>query len=99
MCPEKLDRLTSLEHDVFGRHFYYGVDDKGRREKIFHSFPLQLGEIYLFFPLTNPARINPLIVPYEYEKKKDSEKYVKKEVEESQVNEKERNQHPFDVTS
>jgi hypothetical protein len=62
-------QIVSIEYDVFGRHFYYGLDDKGRREKIFHSLPLELGEIYLFFPLTNPARINPLIVPYEYDKK------------------------------
>lgn len=58
-------QIISIEHDVFGRHFYYGVDDKGRKEKIFHSLSLRLGEIYLFFPLTNPARIDPLIVPYE----------------------------------
>jgi serine/threonine protein kinase len=63
-------QIISLQHDVFGRHFYYGQDDSGRTEKIFTPLPLELGEIYLFFPLTNPARINPLIFPYNYKKKK-----------------------------
>lgn len=62
-------QIVSIEYDVFGRHFYRAIDDRGRKEKIFHSLPLELGEIYLFFPLTNPARINPIIVPYEYDKK------------------------------
>lgn len=63
-------QIISSEEDVYGRHFYYGQDDSGRKEKIFTPHPLGLGEIYLFFPLTNPARINPLIFPYEHKDKK-----------------------------
>ena len=62
----RIVQITSLQHDVYGRHFYHGSDDRGRIEKIFTPLPLKLGEIYLFFPLTNPARIDPLIFPYEY---------------------------------
>jgi hypothetical protein len=57
-------QIISRQDDVYGRHFYFGQDDRGRSERIFTPLPLQVGELYLFFPLTNPARINPLIFPY-----------------------------------
>lgn len=58
-------QITSLQNDVFGRHFYEGYDEKGKKEKIFTTFGLQVGQLYWFVPLTNPARINPLIFPFE----------------------------------
>jgi serine/threonine protein kinase len=57
-------QITSRQDDVYGRHFYFGQDDRGRSERIFTPLPLEVGQLYLFFPLTNPARINPLIFPY-----------------------------------
>jgi serine/threonine protein kinase len=62
-------QITSRQDDVYGRHFYLGQDDRGRSERIFTPLPLQVGELYLFFPLTNPARINPLIFPYDTAKR------------------------------
>lgn len=57
-------QVISRQDDVYGRHFYLGQDDRGRSERIFTPLPLEVGQLYLFFPLTNPARINPLIFPY-----------------------------------
>lgn len=58
-------QIVSRQDDIFGRHFYLGRDDHGRSERIFTPLPLNVGRLYLFFPLTNPARINPLIFPFE----------------------------------
>jgi hypothetical protein len=58
-------QIISRQDDIYGRHFYLGRDDHGRSERIFTPFPLNVGKLYLFFPLTNPARINPLIFPFE----------------------------------
>lgn len=63
-------QIISSQTDIYGRHFYYGQDEVGHKEKIFTPLPLKLGEVYLFFPLTNPARINPLIFQYDHKKKK-----------------------------
>src|ERR1051326_9212650 len=61
-------QIMSRQDDVYGRHFYLGQDDRGRSERIFTPLPLEGGALYLFFPLTNPARINPLIFPYTKER-------------------------------
>lgn len=58
-------QIVSRQDDIYGRHFYLGRDDHGRTERIFTPLPLNVGQLYLFFPLTNPARINPLIFPFE----------------------------------
>lgn len=58
-------QIVSRQDDVYGRHFYLGRDGHGRSERIFTPLPLNVGRLYLFFPLTNPARINPLIFPFE----------------------------------
>jgi serine/threonine protein kinase len=58
-------QIVSRQDDIYGRHFYLGRDDRGRSERIFTPLPLNVGRLYLFFPLTNPARINPLIFPFE----------------------------------
>lgn len=58
-------QIVSRQDDIYGRHFYLGRDDHGRSERIFTPLPLNVGRLYLFFPLTNPARINPLIFPFD----------------------------------
>ena len=58
-------QIVSRQDDIYGRHFYLGRDEHGRSERIFTPLPLNVGRLYLFFPLTNPARINPLIFPFE----------------------------------
>jgi hypothetical protein len=62
-------QIISRQDDVYGRHFYVGRDDRGRSERIFTPLPLNVGQLYLFFPLTNPVRINPLIFPYDAAKR------------------------------
>jgi serine/threonine protein kinase len=56
-------QIVSRQDDIYGRHFYLGRDDRGRSERVFTPLPLNVGRFYLFYPLTNPARINPLIFP------------------------------------
>ncbi len=58
-------QITSLQNDIYGRHFYEGRDEKGKREKIFTTHGLHVGQLYWFVPLTNPVRINPLIFPFD----------------------------------
>jgi hypothetical protein len=58
-------QIVARQDDVYGRHFYLGRDDRDHPERIFTPLPLQVGQLYLFYPLTNPARVNPLIFPYE----------------------------------
>jgi serine/threonine protein kinase len=64
-------QITSLKNDIYGRHFYEGHDEKGKKEKIFTTYGLRVGQLYWFVPLTNPARINPIIFPFdEFDEKK-----------------------------
>lgn len=58
-------QITSLQNDIYGRHFYEGLDERGKKEKIFTTYGLHVGQLYWFVPLTNPARINPLIFPFD----------------------------------
>jgi serine/threonine protein kinase len=58
-------QITSQQIDIYGRHFYEGHDEKGKKEKIFTTQGLDVGQLYWFVPLTNPARINPLIFPFD----------------------------------
>jgi hypothetical protein len=58
-------QIISQQEDVYGRRFYLGRDDHDHTERIFTPLPLQVGQLYLFYALTNPVRINPLIFPYE----------------------------------
>lgn len=61
----RLLQIIAFHTDVFGRHSYEGRDEKKRREKIYTTQSLRVGQIYLFYPLTNPACVNPLIFPIE----------------------------------
>jgi hypothetical protein len=57
-------QIVSRQDDEYGRHYFLGRDDRGRVERVFTPLPLQVGALYLLYPLTNPARINPLIFPH-----------------------------------
>jgi hypothetical protein len=63
-------QITSLQNDIYGRHFYEGHDERGKKEKIFTTYGLHVGQLYWFVPLTNPARINPLIFPFDESEEK-----------------------------
>jgi hypothetical protein len=58
-------QILSRQDDVYGRHFYLGRDDRGRSERIFTPLPVKVGQLYLFYALTNPVRIHPFIFPLE----------------------------------
>jgi hypothetical protein len=66
-------QIVSRQDDIYGRHFYLGKDDRGHHERIFTPLPMEVGQLYLFYPLTNPARINPLIFRYELTRPKGRE--------------------------
>jgi hypothetical protein len=66
-------QIVSRQDDIYGRHFYLGKDDRGHHERIFTPLPMEVGQLYLFYPLTNPARINPLIFRYELTRPKGHE--------------------------
>lgn len=65
-------QIISRQDDIYGRHFYLGRDDRGHSERIFTPLPLDVGKLYLFYPLTNPVRINPLIFPYDTPKQEEA---------------------------
>ena len=65
-------QIISRQDDIYGRHFYLGRDDRGHSERIFTPLPLDVGKLYLFYPLTNPVRINPLIFPYDTLKQEET---------------------------
>ncbi len=58
-------QIVSRQEDVYGRQSFTGQDDRGRSERLFTPLPLEVGQMYLFYPLTDTARINPLIFPFE----------------------------------
>jgi len=57
-------QIVSRMEDVHGRHSYIGRDDRDLTERIFTPLPLDLGTLYLFYGVTNPVRINPLLFRY-----------------------------------
>jgi serine/threonine protein kinase len=65
-------QIISRQDDVYGRHFYLGRDDRDHSERIFTPLPLSVGRLYLFYPLTNPVCINPLIYPYDTSKQAEA---------------------------
>jgi hypothetical protein len=71
-------QIISRQDDVYGRHFYLGQDDRGRSERIFTPLPLEVGRVYLFYPPTNPAQINPLIFFYDRSGKQKEKGYRQK---------------------
>lgn len=49
--------------DRYGRRTYDCMDDRGRPERVFTALELLPGQEYFFYPVTNPIRVDPLIVP------------------------------------
>lgn len=60
-----LVQIVARHDDVHGRKSFLARDERGHLERIFTPLPLRVGSAYLFFPLTNPVRINPLLFPAE----------------------------------
>jgi hypothetical protein len=55
--------VEALQIDRYGRRTYVCVDDRGCPERLFTSLELVVGQEYFFYPITNPIRVDPLIVP------------------------------------
>ena len=65
----RIIQISSKEFDIYGRRFYFGEDEQGKIERIVSSMTLEVGELYLVFPLAKPERIEPIIFPYIIDKK------------------------------
>lgn len=48
--------------DRFGRVTYECIDDHGRPERVFTALELNVGSEYFLYPITNPIRVDPIIV-------------------------------------
>jgi hypothetical protein len=55
--------IEGIRFDRWGRKVISGIDDEGRREVIFSDEPVSPGETYFMHPLTNPLRVDPILVP------------------------------------
>jgi hypothetical protein len=55
--------VEALQVDKYGRHIYICVDDRGCPERLFTDMELVIGQAYFFYPITNPIRVDPLIIP------------------------------------
>lgn len=56
-------RVTRIEIDAWGRRRIHAIDDEGREELIFTDMPLEPGRVYFMQPLSNPVRVDPILVP------------------------------------
>ena len=79
LLKESLDFLRTLEEgkvfpsvlaveqiveDKFGRQYVECRDDRGRTEHIYTNQDIDPARHYFMHPLTNPARIYPVLVAY-----------------------------------
>jgi hypothetical protein len=55
--------IQSLEIDRWGRRTVRALNDEGMDETIFTDEPVRPGEMYLMYPLSNPLRVDPILVP------------------------------------
>ncbi len=55
-------RVEAVQFDRFGRKTVVAVSDEGLREQIFTDTTLAPGQIYFMHPLTNPLRVDPILV-------------------------------------
>jgi hypothetical protein len=55
--------IEGIQYDRWGRKVVYAVDDEGNQERIFTDESLMPGETYFMHPLTNPLRVDPILVP------------------------------------
>lgn len=58
----RMVRVERVSLDRWGRRTSEAVDDAGRRERIFSDELLKPGELYFMHPLTNPVRVDPILV-------------------------------------
>ena len=56
-------RIESVTTDRWARRVVRAVDDEDIEEVIFTSTPVEPGEVYFMHPLTNPMRVDPILVP------------------------------------
>jgi O-acetyl-ADP-ribose deacetylase (regulator of RNase III) len=56
-------RVTRIEIDAWARRRIHAIDDEGREELIFTDVPLEPGRVYFMQPLSNPVRVDPILVP------------------------------------
>jgi O-acetyl-ADP-ribose deacetylase (regulator of RNase III) len=55
--------IEQVETDKWGRRVIRAINDEGEEERIFTDTPLRPGETYFMHPLTNPLRVDPILVP------------------------------------
>lgn len=55
--------IESIQYDRWGRQVISAVDDEGNHERIFTDVAVLPGETYFMHPLTNPLRVDPILVP------------------------------------
>lgn len=58
-----LIRVESVTLDRWGRRLVRAVDDEGNPEYLFQDLPVAPGETYFMRPLSNPMRVDPILVP------------------------------------
>jgi O-acetyl-ADP-ribose deacetylase (regulator of RNase III) len=55
--------VENIHFDKWGRKVIEAVDDEGNKEVIFTDDPVAPGQTYFMHPLTNPLRVDPILVP------------------------------------
>jgi hypothetical protein len=55
-------RIEQINMDRWGRRTNMAVDDRGDSEKIFTDEILRPGALYFMHPLSNPTRVDPVLV-------------------------------------
>lgn len=55
--------IEQVETDKWGRCVIRAINDEGAEERIFTDTPLRPGDTYFMHPLTNPLRVDPILVP------------------------------------
>lgn len=54
--------VEAVQIDRYGRRIFMCVDDRGCEERLFTGTELEIGGEYFFYPVTNPLRVDPLII-------------------------------------
>lgn len=58
----RIVRVERIVHDRWGRKTVHALDDEGIQETIFSDHPLQPGRAYYMHPISNPLRVDPILV-------------------------------------
>ena len=59
----KLIQITRITTDEWGRRLIRAIDDQGSDEILFTSQSIDAGRVYLMRPLSNPLRVEPILMP------------------------------------